>query len=121
MDWAQWWQSLHMPWGNGWENAPWMTGGWPMGNEESMVGQNWLNTILPWYQAQAQTGQWQETFDWTQAMDQWSQQFQEGQQDWQQQVDTWQKALQEQQLVQNEELANIAAFGKRWKPNTRWM
>jgi len=91
-----------------------------MGNEDSMVGQNWMSTILPWLQAQMQGGQWQETFDWTKQSDQWTQDYQQQQLDWQKEVDLWTKGLQEQQFVENEKQANIAAFGRKWSPNTRW-
>ena len=120
-DWETWWpQAQVQPWGQQWDQQPWQTGGWPMGNEESMVGQNWMSTILPWLQAQLQGNQWQETFDWTKQSDQWTQDYQQQQLDWQKEVDLWTKGLQEQQFVENEKQANIAAFGRKWSPNTRW-
>lgn len=92
----------------------------------------WLNVVLPWMQAQQQGGQWQKSFDWRKAMDEWQQGFQEQQLGWQQEQDVWGQGFQEQQLAQQEameaqrrqteqEVANVQTFGRRWKPQTRWM
>jgi len=94
--------------------------------------QQWFNTMLPWMQAQVQQGQWGTEFDWRKAMDEWNQAFQEGQFGWQKESDVWARWFQEQQLAQQRamelasqqaqtEMANVAAFGRRWKPQTRWM
>jgi len=109
----------------------------------------WFAQMLPYLQAFQQSGQWGQEFDWRQEMDRWSQQFQGGQFDWQQEQDLWGRGLQEQmfgweqeqgrwgqgfqeqqlawqqeseaaRLQQESEAANLAAFGRRWKPSTRW-
>ena len=113
----------------GWGGVPWAT--WqetPWANVPEKRGaeaQQWFNTMLPWMQAQVQQGQWGQSFDWRKAMDEWNQAFQEGQFGWQKESDVWARGFQEQQLGQQAELEREAqamgAFGRRWKPQTRWM
>ena len=109
----------------------------------------WLAQMLPYLQAYQQSGQWGQEFDWRKQADLWSQGFQGEQFDWQQAQDLWSRGMQEQmwggeeagrlwgqefqqeqlewqkesegaRLQQESEAANLAAFGRRWKPSTRW-
>ncbi len=77
--------------------------------------------MLPWMQAANQAGQWGQEFDWRKAADQWTQGFQEQQFAHQQTTDVWAQAFQEQQLREQAEQAAMQTFGRRWKPQTRWM
>ena len=95
-----------------WANTP---------EDRGQEAQAWFNVMLPWMQAGMQGQQWAGEFDWRKAMDQWNQMFQQQQFDWQQGVDVWAQGLQEEELAQRETLANIQSFGRRWRPNTRWM
>jgi len=103
--WGGWWpqQPPLTPWGTGWAEMPWVAHGWPTKKEEALVGMQWMNTVLPWLQAQMQGEQWSQQFDWRKQMDEWSKQFQQ------------------QQLEAQKAAENIRAFGRRWRPNTRWM
>ena len=116
-----------LPWTD-WGQVPWANV--PKGKGEE--AQQWFNTMLPWLQAQVQQQQWGQSFDWRKAMDEWSKGFQESQFGWQKESDVWGRGFQETQLAQQRELedarrlaeqemANVATFGRRWKPSTRWM
>jgi len=98
-------------------------------SQEAMA---WFNVMLPWMQQATQAGQWGQQFDWRKAMDEWQQGFQEQQFGHQQQADMWAQGFQEQQLAQQrameqarhqmeQEVANVQTFGRRWRPQTRWM
>ena len=111
--------------------------------------QSWMGAMLPWMQAYQQGQQWGTEFDWRKSNDLWSQAFQESGFDWQKATDLWsqkmqeemfgaeqantqwgqgfqeeqlgwQKELEAQRLAQDAETANLQAFGRRWRPNTRW-
>jgi len=132
-------------WHGGDQFPGWLSGG--RGYSERRLA--YMAQMLPYLQAYQQAGQWGEEFDWRQEMDRWSQAFQGGQFDWQQQQDLWGRGLQEQmfgseeagrlwgqgfqeeqfgwqqeiegqRLRAEQESANLAAFGRRWKPSTRW-
>ena len=129
--WAGWQGIPATPWGGQWGQMPWMTGGFPTGRNEAAQGMQWMNTLLPWLQAQQQGGQFQQQFDWRKVMDEWTQAFQEQQFAEQQGTNVWTQGFQEQQLRQQaeqaglertaaEERTNVEAFGRRWKPNVRW-
>ena len=109
-----------VPWAT-WQETPWAQA--PKGRSEEAM--QWFNTMLPWMQQQAQGQQWGKSFDWRKAMDEWNQAFQEGQFGWQKESDVWARGFQEQQLGQQKQLEqeaqSMAAFGRRWKPSTRWM
>jgi hypothetical protein len=98
-----------VPWGT-WEETPWANVPKGRGAE----AQQWFNTMLPWMQQQVQQEQWGKSFDWRKAMDEWNKGS-----------DIWARGFQEQQLGQQAELEreaqSMAAFGRRWKPSTRWM
>jgi hypothetical protein len=137
MGWAnlpgQWWPS-------------WATG---LGGTQAQRLQGFMAQFLPYVQAYQQQQQWGQEFDWRKAMDQWSQQFQGEQFDWQKAADLWgqgmqeqmfgweqeqgkwgqefqqeqldwQKLAEEQRLGAEREAANLQAFGRRWRPSTRW-
>lgn len=109
----------------GWGGVPWQTWeGTPWANVpkgKSQEAQAWFNVMLPWMQQQLQEKQWGTEFDWRKAVDQWQQGFQESQFGWQQEADKWAQGFQESQLAQEREGQNLAVFGRRWKPSTRWM
>jgi len=109
-----------VPWQT-WEQTPWAQA--PQGRSEEAM--QWFNTMLPWMQQQMQGQQWGTEFDWRKAMDEWNQAFQEGQFGWQKEGDVWARGFQEQQLAQQAQLEQeaqaMSAFGRRWKPQTRWM
>jgi hypothetical protein len=107
-----------LPWAT-WGETPWAG----LGDEKKMASQaqQWMNTMLPWLQAANQAGQWGTEFDWRKLSDQWNQQFQQGQFDWQKQQDVWGQGFQEKALQQQAEDTAMQTFGRRWKPNTRWM
>ena len=102
-----------LPW-TSWEQTPWAYVSEKMAPE----AMQWFSTMLPWMQQQVQGQQWQESFDWRKAMDEWRQQFETGQ-------DVWARGFQEQQLAQQRELERegqaMQTFGRRWRPQTRWM
>jgi len=122
---------------------------WVGGDKTGQARLNWFAQMLPYLQAYQQSQQWGSEFDWRKEMDLWSQGFQGGQFDWQKEQDLWGRGLQEQmfggqeagrlwgqefqeeqlawqqesetaRLQQESEAANLAAFGRRWKPSTRW-
>lgn len=112
--------------GWGWGGLPWGTfGESPFGNFGVPGGpkkqQQWWNVMLPWMQASLQRQQWGSEFDWRKAMDEWTKGFQESQFGWEKEQDVWARGLQEKQLEEQKEQANLEAFGRRWKPSTRWM
>lgn len=119
-DWSSW-----FPWAN-WGETPWAN--WDLPKGDMAAGyQGWLNTFLPWIQAGMQGQQWGSEFDWTKEQDVWNRGFQQSQFDWAKAMDEWSKeqdlwarGVQEEQLKQAEEQANLEAFGRRWKPSTRW-
>lgn len=87
-----------MPW-EGWGKTPWAS----LPNKRAKEAQAWLNVALPWQQAYSQAQQWGQEFDWRKQMDLWTQQFQQ------------------QQLEQMAQEAALQAYGRRWRPQTRWM
>lgn len=107
-----------LPWAS-WAETPWAQ----LGNEKKLASraQAWMNTMLPWLQAQQQQQQWGTEFDWRKQSDLWNQQFQQGQFDWQKEQDIWGQGFQEKALQQEAENAALETFGRRWKPNARWM
>jgi len=118
------------PWGS-YDQMPWAQPGWPTGNNETAQGMQWLNTALPWLQAQQQGGQWQQSFEQRQAMDDWTRQYQQQQFGEQQRTNQWSEGFQTRALqLQRKEGArereaaqeriNTEAFGRRWKPNVRF-
>lgn len=144
---GNWWGGQALPWGPGagtdvpqWKDWYGKAAG---GGPEA---QGWMNVMLPWYQqaqqeqqfrAQLQYLQWQQQLQTGQAGEQlgyqrwataggWEQEAarqaeQLGFQRWQQ-TGQWGQtaALQEQQLAARETEAAYGAFGRRWRPNTRW-
>lgn len=134
------WGGGALPWlpGADWSQTPW-AGYVQEDPQRASQMQGWFNTFFPWLQAYQQGQQWQQSFDWQKVADEWAQQFQMGQFDWQKaqdlwsqqfqeaqqawtkEQDIWARGLQEQQLKQQEEAATMAAFGRRWRPSTRWM
>ena len=116
-----------IPW-TGWEQTPWAN----VPKDKSQEAQAWFNVMLPWLQAQQQAGQWGQEFDWQKVMDEWQKGFEEQQFQHQVGTDVWSQGFQEQQLAQqkaleeanrlaNIEMNTMQTFGRRWKPNTRWM
>jgi len=105
-----------MPWQD-WGAAPWAT----LDPSKSAEGMQWMNTVMPWLQLQQQGGQWGQEFGQRQASDLWNQQFQQGQFDWQRANDEWARQVQEQQLKQQQEQAYLNVYGRRFRPNTRWL
>lgn len=109
-----------------WAQTPWA--GYQQGDQQAAAQmQGWFNTLLPWLQAYQQGTQWGTEFDWRKAMDEyqktldaWSQKMQEQQFGWTKEQDVWARGLQEQQLREQKRAANLAAFGRRWQPATRW-
>ncbi len=126
-DWGNW-SFPNLPWGN-WGESPFGKFGVPTDKKDQQgVAQGWWNTILPWFQASQQGQQWGQEFDWRKLSDQWTQAFQQSQFDWQKDMDKWSKeqdvwarGLQENQLEAQKEQANLEAFGRRFKPSTRWI
>jgi hypothetical protein len=87
---------------------------------------------MPWYQFQAQMQQWLASQAQREAEFGWSSGFQREQHEQRQHEFDWSAGFQQQQLWQQAvledlrreaetEMANVAAFGRRWKPNVRWM
>jgi thiamine pyrophosphate-dependent acetolactate synthase large subunit-like protein len=127
------------PWlyGTDWSQLPWANFIQSDANLASQM-QGWFNTFYPWLEAYQQGEQWGQEFDWSKAMDEWTQQFQEGQFDWQKtsdlwsqqfqeaiqnwthQQDVWARGLQESQLAESARATNMNTFGRRWTPTTRW-
>jgi len=105
-----------LPWQD-WQQAPWAA----VPTERAQEQQAWSNVMLPWMQQAAQQQQWGQEFDWRKAADIWNQQFQAEQFAHQQAQDIWGQGMQAQQLAEQGRQANVAAFGRRWAPNTRWM
>ena len=105
-----------LPWQD-WQQAPWAN----VPTERAQENQAWMNVVLPWMQQQAQQQQWGTEFDWRKAADIWNQQFQQEQFAHQQAQDVFGQDIQRQQLAEQGRQANVAAFGRRWAPNTRWM
>jgi len=105
-----------LPWQD-WQTAPWAN----VPTERAQEQQAWMNVVLPWMQQQAQGQQWGQEFDWRRAQDLFNQQFQQAQFEHQQAQDVWGQGMQQQQLAEQGRQANVAAFGRRWAPNTRWM
>lgn len=110
-----------LPWGTDWSQTPW--GG--VSADQSKQQMAWMNVALPWLQAAVQGQQWGQQFDWRKAMDEWQQQFQGEQFAHQKEADVWSQAFQEkqmeEQLAAQEEQTAMQTFGRRWKPQTRWM
>lgn len=109
-----------LPW-TSWEQTPWAY----LPEKQAPEAMQWFSTMLPWLQQQVQGQQWQSEFDWRKAMDEWQQQFETGQ-------DVWARGFQEQQLAQQRALEEqgqatlregqaMETFGRRWRPQTRWM
>ena len=105
-----------LPWQQ-WEQVPWAQA--PEGR--SAEAQAWFNVMMPWMQQAVQAQQWGESFDWRKAIDEWTQQFQQQQFGWQQEQDVWARAFQEAEAQRQQEIANVQTFGRRWRPQTRWM
>jgi len=105
-----------LPWRTDWAQAPWA--GVPKSQASQQMA--WANVMLPWLQASMQGQQWGTEFDWRKAQDQWNRMFQEGQFGWQQEQDRWGREQAQRQLEAERENAAMAAFGRRWRPNTRW-
>ena len=105
-----------LPWTE-WQQAPW--GNVPTANAQEQ--QAWMNVMLPWMQQSQQGQQWAQDFAQRQATEAWNQQFQGGQFDWQKQQDELNQALAQRQLEEQARAANIATYGRRWQPRTRWM
>jgi hypothetical protein len=100
---------------------------------------SWLGATLPWQQAYQQANQWQQSFDWRQQMDEFRTQMErgrfgleEGRFGLEEEQARWGMGFQEEQLAQQKALeearqqverenAALAAFGRRFKPQTRWM
>jgi hypothetical protein len=113
-----WGGAMNQPWlpWTDWSQTPWAG----LDPSLSAEGMQWFNTMLPWLQSWQQNQQWMNELAQRQAETGWSQGFQEKQFDWQQAVDQWTQAIQERQLRDQMEQANLAVFGRRWRPNTRW-
>jgi len=113
--------SSWFPWGTDWSQTPW--GG--VEKDQAKQQMAWMNVALPWLQAAVQGQQWGQQFDWRKAMDEWQQQFQTEQFAHQKEADVWSQAFQEKQmedqLKAQEEQTAMQTFGRRWKPQTRWM
>lgn len=105
-----------LPWGD-WGQAPWAS----LNQKRSQEAQAWMNVMLPWLQQQAQQQQWGTEFDWRKAMDEWNQQFQQQQFGWAQAQDLWGREHAAEQLEAEREAAALAAYGRRWRPSSRWM
>jgi hypothetical protein len=67
----------------------------------------WMNTVLPWYQQQAAWQQFAEQMAWSQERLRREQE--------------WQAAQNLAQRQAEQELGAMGAFGRRWRPQTRWM
>jgi len=109
-------QGVTLPWAD-WEQRPWATV--PGGEQQQAMA--WMNVMLPWLQQQAQQEQFgaqqqfqHQQFGWQQQQDEWARQFQ------QQQLEQ-QQALEQARMGTEQEIANVQTFGRRWKPQTRWM
>jgi hypothetical protein len=117
-----------LPWGTEWGQTPWAG----VSEDQAQQQMAWMNVALPWMQAAMQGQQWGTEFDWRKAMDEWQKQFEQQQFGWQKEQDVWGQGFQEQQLAQQKaleqerqaaekEMTTMQTFGRRWRPQTRWM
>ena len=112
-------------------NNLWNWGGWPWGAEgwggiweglpSGPEGLGRLNVLFPWLQQAMASQQWGQEFDYRKAQDLWEQEQQKQQFAYQKAMDQWSQAFQKEQLGAQQERATMEAYGRRWKPDTRWL
>ena len=109
-----------LPWQD-WGNTPWTNVPEGRGAE----AQTWLNTVMPWYSQQQAWNQFNQQLAWQQrrfgSEQDWAREQFNRQLDWERAQQAWQARQNAARRALERELANVQAFGRRWRPQTRWL